>query len=69
MLRKCKRGDRAAYLHQARPGAIGHRMYLKGYDRGPNSKVRNNEERGLRDDFRVSCHMTYKPPQADNPES
>ena len=44
VLRKCTRGDRAAYLHRARPGRIGHRRYLKGYDCGPNSIVRNNEE-------------------------
>ena len=44
MIRKCTRGDRAAYLHRARPGAIGHRRYLKGYDCGPNIIVRNNEE-------------------------
>ena len=45
VLRKCTRCDRAAYLHRARPGGIGHRRYLKGYDCGPNSIVRNNEER------------------------
>ena len=44
VLRKCTRSDRAAYLHRARPGRIGHRRYLKGYDCGPNSIVRNNEE-------------------------
>ena len=44
VLRKCTRGDRAAYLHRARPGRIGHRRYLKGHDCGPNSIVRNNEE-------------------------
>ena len=45
VLRKCTPGDMAAYLHRARPGGIGHRRYLKGYDCGPNSIVRNNEER------------------------
>ena len=35
----------AAYLHRALSGGIGHRRYLKGYDCGPNSIVRNNEER------------------------
>ena len=46
VLRKCTRGDRAVYLHQAAPGAMGHRRCLKGYDRGSNGIiVRNNEER------------------------
>ena len=35
----------AAYLYRALSGGIGHRRYLKGYDCGPNSIVRNNEER------------------------
>ena len=48
-------------------GGIGHRRYLKGYDCGPNSIVRNNL--GSETIFLVSCHMTYKPPQADSPES
>ena len=37
--------DMAAYLHRALSGGIGHRRYLKGYDCGPISIVRNNEER------------------------
>ena len=45
VLRKCTPGDMAAYLHRALSGGIGHRRYLKGYDCGPNSIVRNNEER------------------------
>ena len=45
VLRKYKRGDRAVYLHRAGPGAMGHRRFLKGYGRGPNGIVRNNEER------------------------
>ena len=45
VLRKCTPGDMAAYLHRALSGGIGHRGYLKGYDCGPNSIVRNNEER------------------------
>ena len=47
VLRKCTvaRGDRAVYLHRAAPGAMGHRRCVKGYDRGPNGIVRNNEER------------------------
>ena len=44
-IRKYTPGDMAAYLHQARPGGIGHKRYLKGYDCGPNSIGRNNEER------------------------
>ena len=45
VLRKCTPGDMAAYLHRVLSGGIGHRRYLKGYDCGPNSIVRNNEER------------------------
>ena len=45
VLRKCTPGDMAAYLHRALSGGVGHRRYLKGYDCGPNSIVRNNEER------------------------
>ena len=47
-------------------GGVGRVMTVR-----PNSIVRNNEERpALRDDFLlVLCHMAYKPPQADSPES
>ena len=72
VLRKCIRGDRAVYLHRAGPGAMGHWRCFKGYDRGPNSIVRNNEERpwlGSETISLVWCHMTYKPPQADSPQS
>ena len=72
VLRKCTRGEWAAYLHRARPGAIGHRKYLKGYDR-PWSKQYREKQRGTvlgsETISLVSCHMTYKPLQADSPES
>ena len=69
-IRKCTPGDMAAYLHRACPGGIGHRRYLKGYDDcGPNSIVRKTVRLGSETIFLVSCHMTYKPPQADSPES
>ena len=45
VLRKCTPGDMAAYLHRALSEGIGHRRYLKDYDCGPNSTVRNNEKR------------------------
>ena len=72
VLRKYTRGDRAAYPHRARPGRMGHRRYLKGYDCGPNS-IRSEKQRGTvlgsETISFVSCHMTYKPPQADSAES
>ena len=71
VLRKCTPGDRAVYLHRAGPGAMGHRRCLKGYDRA--SKKHSEEQRGAALGSEtislVSCHMTYKPPQADSPES
>ena len=71
MLRRCKRGDSAVYLHRAGPGAMGHRRCLKGYDRA--SKWYSEKQRGTilgsETISLVSCHMTYKPPQADSPES
>ena len=33
VLRKCTRGDSGVYLHRAGPGAMGHKRFLKGYDR------------------------------------
>ena len=63
----------AAYLHRALSGGIGHRRYLKGYDCGPNSIPGSEKQRGTvlgsETIFLVSCHMTYKPAQADSPES
>ena len=71
VLRKCTPGDRAVYLHRAGPEAMGHRRCLKGYDRA--SKKHSEEQRGAALGSEtislVSCHMTYKPPQADSPES
>ena len=64
VLRKCTPGDRAVYLHRAGSGAMGHRRCLKVMTVRPTSIVRNIEERSL-----VLCHMTYKPLQADSPES
>ena len=45
VLRKCTRGDRAVNLHRVASSDMGDRRCLKGYDRGPNGIVRNNEER------------------------
>ena len=71
MLRKYTHGDSAVYLHRAGPRAMGHRRCLKGYDRA--SKYYSEKQRGtvLSSETMslVSCHMTYKPPQADSPES
>ena len=52
----------AAYLLRTLSRGIGHRRYLKGYDCG-------GTVLGSETIFLVSCHMTYKPPQADSPES
>ena len=61
----------AAYLYRARPGGIGHKRYLKGHDCGPNSisEKQRGTVLGSETIFLVSCHMTYKPPQADISES
>ena len=71
MLRRCTRGDNVVYLHRAGPGAMGHRRCLKGYDRA--SKWYSEKQRGtvLGSEMisLVSCHMAYKPPQADSRES
>ena len=64
LLRKCTPGDRAFYLHRAGPGAMGHGRCLKGYDEKQRGTVLGSETISL-----VSCHMTFKPPQADSPES
>ena len=65
------RRDMAAYLLRALSGGIGRRRYLKGYDCGPNSisEKQRGTVLGSETIFLVSCHMTYKPPQADSPES
>ena len=71
MLHRCTRGDDGVYLHRAGPGAMGHRRCLKGYDRA--SKWYSEKQRGTvlgsETISLVSCHMTYKPPQGDSPES
>ena len=59
----------AAYLHRAQSGGIGHRRYFKGYDCGPYKEKQRGTVLGSETIFLVSCHMTYKPPQADSPES
>ena len=71
MLRNCTRGDRAVYLHRAGQGAMGHRWCLKGYDRASKKYSEKQEGTVLGSETisLVSCQVTYKPPQADSPES
>ena len=71
VLRKCTPGDREVYLHRAGPGAMGHRRCLKGYDRASNHYSEKQRETVLGSETvsLVSGHMTYKPPQANSPES
>ena len=71
VLGKCTRGDKGVSLHQAGPGTMGHRRCLKGYDRASNqySEKQRRTVLGFETISLVSCHMTYKPPQADSPES
>ena len=68
VLRRCTRGDNGVYLQRAGPGAMGPGRYLKGYDRA--SKWYSEKQRGtvLGSEMisLVSCHMTYKPSQADS---
>ena len=71
VLRKCAHGDSGVYLHQAGPGAMGHRRCLKGYDHASKkySEKQQGTVMGSETISLVSCDMTYKPPQADIPES
>ena len=71
VLSRCTRSHNGVYLHRAGPRAMCHRRCLKGYDRA--SKWYSEKQRGTllgsETIYLVSCHMTYKPPQADSPES
>ena len=71
VLRKCTRGDSAVYLHRADPGPWVTGGVCKCYERA--SKKYSEKQRGTVLDSEtislVSCHMIYKPPQADSPES
>ena len=69
--RRCTRGDNGVYLHRAPPGAMDHRRCLKGYDRA--FKWYSEKQPGTvlcsENISLVSCHMAYKSPPADSPES
>ena len=71
VLRRYTRGDSGVYLHRAGPGAMGHSRLFKGYARA--SKWYYEKQRGTVLGSKmislVLCHMTYKPPQVDSPES